>query len=238
MNRTYLDSFISKYHLGGLISNTVWRVKDNTLKTDFTTEGKEMLGSVRFNNFTQPDADLGIVDTERLIRILSVLNGQCTLDYQKVQDRIIAMTLKDDNAEVKFNLGDLSIFPTDPKLKNVPPFELVMEMNKDAASAFVNGCNAITESNHFTIVENGDDCEVIVNYDRTKNLDMVRVPVKVVTSGDIGEKSFSSLHLKSVISANKEADTISLSVSSAGLLKCSFVNKDYSADYYLVAMDK
>ena len=67
---------------------------------------------------------------------------------------------------------------------------------------------------------------------------MVRVPVKVVTSGDIGEKSFSSLHLKSVISANKEADTISLSVSSAGLLKCSFINKDYSADYYLVAMDK
>ena len=117
MNRTYLDSFISKYYLGGLISNTIWKVRDNTLHTSFTTEGKEMLGSVKFNNFTQPDADLGIVDTERLIRILSVLNGDCKLDYQKVEDRIIAMKLQDDNAEVKFNLGDLSIFGESAKLK-------------------------------------------------------------------------------------------------------------------------
>ena len=56
MNRTYLDSFISKYYLGGLISNTIWKVRNNTLNTAFTTEGKEMLGSVKFNNFTQPDA--------------------------------------------------------------------------------------------------------------------------------------------------------------------------------------
>ncbi len=58
MERTYLDRFIQKYYLGGLISNTIWKVRDNTLSTTFTTDGKEMLGSVTFNNFTQPDADL------------------------------------------------------------------------------------------------------------------------------------------------------------------------------------
>ena len=47
MNITYLDSFISKYHLGGLISNTIWKIKDNTLSTTFTTDGKEMLGTVK-----------------------------------------------------------------------------------------------------------------------------------------------------------------------------------------------
>ncbi len=238
MNRTYLDSFISKYYLGGLISNTIWKVRDNTLSTSFTTEGKEMLGTVKFNEFTQPNADLGIVDTERLMRILSVLNGKCTLDYQTVHDRIIAVTLKDENAEVKFNLGDLSIFGDDPKLKNIPEFDLLLEINKESASAFVNGCNAITESNHFTVVGSDDEYELIVNYDKTKNLDMIRVPVRVVSSGDVDGMSFSSLHLKSVISANKEADTISISVSSAGLLKCTFTSKDYNADYYLVAMDK
>ncbi len=50
MKRTYLDSFISKYHLGGLISNTIWKIKDNTLSTTFTTDGKEMLGTVKFND--------------------------------------------------------------------------------------------------------------------------------------------------------------------------------------------
>lgn len=238
MNRTYLDSFISKYYLGGLISNTIWKVRDNTLHTSFTTEGKEMLGTVKFNDFKQPDADLGIVDTERLMRILSVLNGVCTLDYQKVEDRIIAMTLKDGNAEVKFNLGDLSIFGESAKLKNVPDFDLVMEMSKQSATAFVNGCSAITESNHFTVVGSESNYELIINYDRTKNLDMIRVPVKVVSDSDIDGISFSSEHLRSIINANKESDSISISVSKAGLLKCSFYTNEYSADYYLVAMDK
>jgi len=238
MNRTTLDSFISKYHLGGLISNTIWRIKDNTLSTTFTTEGKEMLGTVRFNDFTEPDADLGIIDTERLIRMLSVLSGDCNMQYQKVDDRIVSVMVKDNNAEVKFTLGDLSIFQEEAKLKQIPDFELVLDISKEAAGSFVNACNAITESNHFTIVGDSSHCEFIVNYDRTKNVDMIRVPVKVVSGDESDGKSFSSAHLKSVLSANKEADKISISVSNAGLLKCVFTSKDYSSEYYLIALDR
>ena len=35
---------------------------------------------------------------------------------------------------------------------------------------------------------------------------MVRVPVTIVSGGDVEEISFSSLHLRSIISANKGAD--------------------------------
>ena len=238
MERTYLDRFIQKYYLGGLISNTIWKVRDNTLSTTFTTDGKEMLGSVTFNNFTQPDADLGIIDTERLMKILSVLNGTCSMTYQNVEERVIAITLKDTNAEVKFNLGDLSIFGEESKLKNEPEYGLTLKMSKDSAKAFVNGCNAISESNHFTVVGSGSDCELIINYDKEKNLDMIRVPVEIVNGGDIENVSFASHHLRSVISANSEADAISLQVSDAGLLKCVFSNSEYSAEYFLVAMDR
>ena len=197
-----------------------------------------MLGTVRFNDFTEPDADLGIIDTERLMKILSVLNGTCSMTYQNVEERVIAITLKDTNAEVKFNLGDLSIFGEESKLKNEPEYGLTLKMSKDSAKAFVNGCNAISESNHFTVVGSGSDCELIINYDKEKNLDMIRVPVEVVNGGDIENVSFASHHLRSVISANSEADAISLQVSDAGLLKCVFSNSEYSAEYFLVAMDR
>ena len=55
----------------------------------------------------------------------------------------------------------------------------------ESAKAFVNGCNAITESNHFTVVGDDSSCELIVNFDKTKNLDMVRVPVQVVEGGEV-----------------------------------------------------
>ena len=234
MKRTYLDSFISKYHLGGLISNTIWKIKDNTLSTTFTTDGKEMLGTVKFNDFTEPDAELGIIDTERLLRMLSVLNGDCNLEYQKVDERIVSVMMKDSNAEVKFTLGDLSVFPHQSSLKQIPDFEAVIEVSKESASSFVTGCNAISESNHFTIVGN----EFIINYDKTKNVDMIRVPVKVVSGTETEEKSFSSEHMSKIISANKDADSISVSVSNAGLMRCVFSSKDYSSEYYLVALDK
>jgi len=237
MNKTYLDSFIGKYHLGGLISNAVWKARNNILTTTFTTDGKEMLGSVSFNDYKYPDADLGVFDTERLIRMLSVLTGQCEISYQSIEERVIAIILKDANAEVKFNLGDLSIFPEETKLKNEPEYTILLKMTNEGANAFVSGCNAITESNHFTVVGDGEQCEFIVNYDKTKNLDMVRVPIKVVSGTEVDKISFSSLHFKSIITANKGAE-ISLKVSNQGLLKCIFTTKEYTAVYYLVAMDK
>ena len=35
--------------------------------------------------------------------------------------------LKDDNTEVKFNLGDLSIFPEETRLKNEPEYNLTKD---------------------------------------------------------------------------------------------------------------
>lgn len=233
MNRTYLDSFISKYHLGGLISNTIWKIKDNELSTTFTTDGKEMLGTVKFNDFKEPDAELGIIDTERLLRMLSVLNGDCNLQYQKVDDRIVSVMMKDENAEVKFTLGDLSAFPHQSSLKSVPEFELTINVSKDSASSFVTGCGAISETGHFTIVGS----EFIINYDKTKNVDMIRVPVEVVNGVATQEASFKSEHMSKIISANKDADSISVSVSNAGLMRCVFTSKEYTSEYYLVALD-
>ena len=57
-----------------LYPNVIWRVKDNKLTTTFTTEGKEMLGHVVFDDFKYEDVRLSIVDTERLNRMLSVFN--------------------------------------------------------------------------------------------------------------------------------------------------------------------
>ena len=44
--------------------------------------------------------------------------------------------MKDTNAEVKFNLGDLSIFGEESKLKNEPEYGLTLKMSKDSAKAF------------------------------------------------------------------------------------------------------
>ena len=63
------------------------------------------------------DADLGIIDTERLIRMLSVLSGDCNLEYQKVDDRIVSVMMKDKMPKLSLLLV-IYIFQDQSKLKN------------------------------------------------------------------------------------------------------------------------
>ena len=67
---------------------------------------------------------------------------------------------------------------------------------------------------------------------------MIRVPIKIVNGTETEEKSFSSEHMSRIINANKDADSISVAVSNAGLMRCVFSSKEYSSEYYLVALDK
>ena len=237
MDKKYLDDFIDKYYLGGMIDNTIWRVRKNKLSTSFVSEKKEMMGHITFNNFKHSDADIGIVDSERTKKLLSVLNGKCDLVYEKDdkdKDRIVRLIVDDGFSVVKISTAHLSIFPTDPKLKVVPPWDLQLKMNNESALAFIKGADVITEKVHFTIVRNKKNYKLIIGYDK-KCIDMVEIPVELVSGELEKEISFSSWHLRAVLKANKNAD-ISFNISSAGLMKCDFTTKDYSAIYHLVAL--
>ena len=97
----------------------------------------------------------------------------------------------------------------------------------------VNKCNSEKELIDF-VCDNGT-VEMIINYS-TINTNRIKFDMNVDNSTDMPITCFSSTLFKEILQANKDATSGKLEVSSAGLARVTFSDKDYSSTYYLVQL--
>ena len=90
MNKHSLNRFIEKYHLGGNCSSVVINSKGDTLSTRFITGDKNLLGELSMTGWSFDDADLGVYNTEQLVKLLSVLSDNITMNLTKAGDKAVS----------------------------------------------------------------------------------------------------------------------------------------------------
>ena len=81
VNKNTLQSVISKYYLNGLFSQVKWRIKDNTLTIYAGEQGRA--AKVHLKDFKFEDCELGIFDTHKLAKLLSICNGELLISAEK-----------------------------------------------------------------------------------------------------------------------------------------------------------
>ena len=101
VNKSTLTSVISKYYLNGLNNQVKWRIKDNQLTVYAGSNGR--VCKVQHNNFNLEDAELGIFDTHKLSKLLSITSGELNISLEKIK----AVYTKMHVADLNF---DLNIF--------------------------------------------------------------------------------------------------------------------------------
>ena len=70
MNKHSLNRFIEKYYLGGNCSSVVINSKGDSLSTRFITGDKNLLGELSMTGWKFENADLGVYNTEQLVKLL------------------------------------------------------------------------------------------------------------------------------------------------------------------------
>ena len=193
-----------------------------------------MLGEVKLNNYSITQADFGVYQTDALLKMLSVLDNDVSVDLVKAEEKAISLDAKDSGAKVRYMLSDLSVINTPPQLKQIPEFELLLNVDKTFVSKFISGKGALPDVESFTIVS-GDKPEVIIGYSSIAT-NRVAVPVENQTDNTIDNISFNANLFKDVLEANKECEAAVLEVSSEGLATITFNVGDYESTYYLVAV--
>ena len=124
MNKHSLNRFIEKYHLGGNCSSVVINSKGDTLSTRFITGDKNLLGELSMTGWSFDDADLGVYNTEQLVKLLSVLSENITMNLTKAGDKAVSLKISDSKSDVNYMLSDLSVISSAPNLKSIPEFVL------------------------------------------------------------------------------------------------------------------
>jgi hypothetical protein len=234
MDKSKLVKFINKYYLGGNVNSVAINSDGNGLSTRFVSGDKSLLGEVKLKNYSITEADFGVYQTDALLKMLSVLDNDVSIDLVKAEEKAISLDAKDSGAKVRYMLSDLSVINTPPQLKQIPEFELLLNVDKTFVSKFISGKGALPDTESFTIVS-GDNPEVVIGYSSIAT-NRVAVPVENQTDNTIDNISFNANLFKDVLEANKECESAVLEVSSEGLARITFNVNDYESTYYLVAV--
>lgn len=233
MNKAKLTRFIQKYSLGGLVESVAWKAGDNKLVTRFISDDKTVLGEIQLDNFAFTSPDLGVYTTSALSKLLSVVGEDIELEAQEIEGKAVNIFVKSENTKVQFQLADLAVIPNVPDLKKLPEFDIDINFDGAFIDKFIKAKNALSEVDTFTILTEKKELKIVLGYSNINSNRVVFVVDKDY-SGDVKPISFSAKYLKEILTANKEATSVVLKVSTQGISHVEFKIDDFNARYFLV----
>ena len=230
MNKHSLNRFIDKYYLGGNCSSVVIKSDGTNLSTRFITGDKNLLGELKMSDWKFDKAELGVYNTEQLVKLLSVMSDNISMNLTKAGDKVVSLKVSDSASSVNYMLSDLSVIGQVPNMKSVPDFEVKIKVDKSFMNKFVAGKGALADTDNFTVLTSDDGVKVVIGYAEI-NTNRVTLPVQTETYDVIDNVSFNANLFRDVLVANKECESATLEVSSQGLARIKFKIDEYDATY-------
>jgi len=192
------------------------------------------LGEMSMDNWDFETSEIGIYSTDQLIKLLGVVDEDIRVHLTKAGDKAISLKINDSVSAVNYMLSDVSIINEPPQMKQIPNFELEINVTPSLIDKFISGKSALADEDKFTVITDGENTKLVIGY-ASVNTNRVTIPVTTNTKSLIDKISFNANLFKEVLSANKECESATLYVSSEGLAKITFKVDDFSSTYFFVA---
>ena len=205
------------------------------LSTRFISGDKTLLGEMSMDNWDFETSEIGIYSTDQLIKLLGVVDEDIRVHLTKAGDKAISLKINDSVSAVNYMLSDVSIINEPPQMKQIPNFELEINVTPSLIDKFISGKSALADEDKFTVITDGENTKLVIGY-ASVNTNRVTIPVTTNTKSLIDKISFNANLFKEVLSANKECESATLEVSEGGLARINFKVDDYDVTYYLVAV--
>jgi len=235
MNKTRLVRFINKYYLNGTVNSVVLNSKSDKLSARFISGDKTLLGELSMDKSQIEECEIGVYNTEQLTKLLSVLDDDINVSINTSGGKSISLKISDAHSTVNYMLSDISVINKPPQMKQIPEFDLEIDVTPQFINKFIAGKGALSETDNFTVITDGTDTKLVIGYSSV-NTNRVTIPVTTSKSGNIENVSFNANLFREVLHANKECESAKFEVSGDGLSRITFKVDDYESTYYLVSV--
>lgn len=111
MEKQLLVSVIEKYYLNGINEKVKWTVKDKKVQILFTSQLKDLAGSVEATDFDLEDCTLGIYDTNKLLKLIGITNQFVQLNVEAKNGTSTKLNIADMEYDLTYHLADLRMMP-------------------------------------------------------------------------------------------------------------------------------
>ena len=242
MEKQLLNNFISKYNMDGTVNAVTWTAGNGQLTTKFISDDKSVIGLVKLLKDVPSlnNNEVSIFETGNLSKLLGVLGDRVDIDVVVQGTKPTQLKLTDSKTKIQFALADPGIIPTVPKMKYVPDnFDVSIKLTSETIATFVKAKSAMAKV-MLVAVDTYTEGKVtkarliLGDSDEGINTDKIVIPVETSKAEPMDKMFFNADAIKSVLSANKEADA-EFEVSKEGLARMQFKSEKFESTYYFVA---
>jgi hypothetical protein len=235
ISKNVLQSVIAKYYLNGLNNQVKWRIKDKALTIYAGEKGR--VCKVHLNDFDIEDSELGIFDTDKLSKLLSITSGELSLSLEKIKSVYTKMHIADLNFDLTYSLADILILGKTTWYEDPETWEIDIDLQMEDVDHLIKAKNALSDVNNMLITTTQDFdgnniCEFVFG-DNTGFSNKITYQL----NGDIKEDNlsipFDSDIFKSILNSNKDMSKGNLKLSNKGMIKLTFNSDDIESVYYI-----
>lgn len=236
IHKNKLLSFISKYYLNGLSNQVKWRVKDGKLLVYAGEAGR--VCRVELDNFPLQDGEMGIFDTHKLSKLISITSGELMITVDKIKSVLTKLYLQDANYTLIYSLADVLILGKNTYYNDPEKWVIELNLTQDDVDHLIKAKNALSDVSNMLITTTTDldgtpICEFIFG-DNTGFSHKITYPVSTgtISVSDLN-LPFNSDIFKEILGANKDQDSCTLKISLEGILKLNFDSPDIRSEYFM-----
>jgi hypothetical protein len=241
MTKTLLDSYIKKFSLGKIISKAKMKYTAlaGTLHTRATCDNLSFMSDVvlkDFKEFGDTDQIICVGDTEKLRAIISPFTDEIKMSLNISGDRVLGMNFNDTDVETYFGSSDPVAIPPSPKnITGLDNPDVIISMTEEFVKQFLKAKVALDETASFAVAMNKKGLVEFVFGYLTFNSNKIRITPKTDSVKNKLSKGllFPVVNLAEVLRANSDMiDGGKMEIFESGLIKLSFSNDQFEANYY------
>jgi hypothetical protein len=236
ISKSQLSSVISKYYLNGLNNQVKWRIKDNTL-TIYAGEAGRVCKVVA-ENFPLEDAELGVFDTNKLNKLLSITNGDLIISLEKIKAVYTKMHIQDSNFDLTYSLADTLILGKNVWYEDPEDLDIDIILEPEDIDHLIKAKNALGDIDNMLITTTTDfDSNNICEFIFGDNTGFSNKITYQVNNGKIEKNDlsipFNSDIFKDILNNNKDQSFCTLKLSNTGILKIEFESESIKSEYFV-----
>lgn len=232
MDKSLLQSLLSKISIGGIIEKATVVSDEKLVTSSFYSSEYSLVGSIKMVS-SMDSGEFPIPDLSKFSSLLSVLKETITVSPVKHELKPIALGVTDGSISTNVSLADKSIIEDPPRMKDLPSYDLVVNLNDETTSSFLKSSQVMSDLEKFSVKGEGKDVYFVFG---ESNINTNRIKIKIdytEYNGRLKELSFSSKLVRNVLSSNRDCESSTLSLISKGLMKLSFKGNGFESEYYL-----
>jgi len=235
INKNVIQSVISKYYLNGLNNQVKWRMKDNILTIYAGEKGR--VCKVELNDFQLEDGELGVFDTNKLNKLVNIMNGDLLLKLEKVRTIFTKMHIADSNFDLTYSLADPLILPKTTWYEDPEQYEVDLDLTQEDVEHLIKAKSALADVDNMLITTTSDFdgnniCEFIFG-DNTGFSNKITYQAQGTILEDDINIPFNSSIFKDILNSNKDMDGARLQLSTRGMMKLTFQSETINSYYYI-----